>query len=153
MTLKESWLTKRKLAGFGPEVKPVYKTLQLENLVADASEEFVYIACHLVKLSESSVALMASLIPSGSTLGVKVATIASGGCKCFGGCIKRLRSSPILVAERVSASAVEMDGGNGCHGRKAKVRLSPRETTIIARAPVSRRQRESSHSVTINREA
>jgi len=151
MTLKESWLTKRKLAGFGPEVKPVYKTLQLENLVANASEEFIYIALHFIKLLKGSIALMASLVPSSGPLGVKVATITSGKCKCFGCYFKRLGSSPILVAECVTASTVEVNSRNGCHGRKAKVRLSPRETTISPRAPVSRRQRQSSHSVTISR--
>jgi hypothetical protein len=36
------------------------------------------------------------------------------------------------------------------HGFKQVVRLSPRETTISPKAPVSRRQQQFSHSVTIS---
>jgi hypothetical protein len=38
----------------------------------------------------------------------------------------------IFIPEVFAAGAIEVDGGNGCHGRKGKEKLAPREPTIQA---------------------
>ena len=131
MVLKESWLTKRKLAGFEPEVKPVYKASQSGLLSHDAHEHFFNVGFHFTKLLQCFITLATSLGECCRPLRVEVPAVA----RCIAESVNRvfggLVSSVILVPEVFATGAVEMDGwSDGCHGKKAKVRLSPRETTI-----------------------
>jgi hypothetical protein len=121
MVLKESWLTKRKLAGFEPEVKPVYKASQSGLLSHDAHEHFFNVGFHFTKLLQCFITLATSLGECCRPLRVEVPAVA----RCIAESVNRvfggLVSSVILVPEVFATGAVEMDGVMG-----AKERLSPR---------------------------
>jgi hypothetical protein len=111
MVLKESWLTKRKLAGFEPEVKPVYKASQSGLLSHDAHEHFFNVGFHFTKLLQCFITLATSLGECCRPLRVEVPAVA----RCIAESVNRvfggLVSSVILVPEVFATGAVEMDVG------------------------------------------
>lgn len=85
-------------------------------MIKNAYEHFFHIALHFFELGESFVAFIASLAISMVALRIIIPSINRSVAKGFNGEINGLVSFVILLLKSVAACAIEMDGGDGCHG-------------------------------------
>jgi len=94
-----------------------YLLKQSALLITNASQHLAHVVVNSMQAVEGLVALLASVIVGIRALWIEIPPIELGFRQGVDGLVDGIVCSSVAVAQIGEAGAVEVDSGNGCHGR------------------------------------